>query len=58
MRLSSCQVAEYRDVRKGMRCEVVVLTRSAGFSELTGITEAYLPELEMFVGRFPFLDKR
>ncbi|CAN0471481.1 unnamed protein product, partial [Scytosiphon promiscuus] len=40
----------YRDVRKGMRCEVVVLTRSAGFSELTGITEAYLPELEMFVG--------
>lgn len=41
-----------------MRCEVVVLSRSAGFSELTGITEAFLPELGLFVGRFPLLDKR
>lgn len=52
------QVPEYRQVRRGMRCAVVVLSRSAGFYELTGVTEAYLPELDLFVGRFPLLDKR
>ncbi|CAM9991108.1 unnamed protein product [Ectocarpus fasciculatus] len=52
------QVPEYRQIRKGMRCAVVVLSRSSGFYELTGVTEAYLPELDLFVGRFPLLDKR
>ncbi|CAM9453895.1 unnamed protein product [Scytosiphon promiscuus] len=52
------QVPEYRRVRKGMLCAVVVLSRSTGFHELTGVTEAYLPELDLFVGRFPLLDKR
>lgn len=52
------QVPEYRDIRRGMRCEVVVLSRSSGFAELTGVTEAYVPELDIFVGRFPLLDKR
>lgn len=52
------QVPEYRRIRKGMRCAVVVLSRSSGFYELTGVTEAYLPELDLFVGRFPLLDKR
>eukprot|EP00903_Cladosiphon_okamuranus_P007010 g6820.t1 len=51
-------VPEYRHVRRGMQCAVVVLSRSAGFYELTGVTEAYLPELDLFVGRFPLLDKR
>lgn len=52
------QVPEYRQVRRGMQCAVVVLSRSSGFYELTGVTEAYLPELDLFVGRFPLLDKR
>ncbi|CAB1116356.1 unnamed protein product [Ectocarpus sp. CCAP 1310/34] len=52
------QVPEYRRIRKGMSCAVVVLSRSSGFYELTGVTEAYLPELDLFVGRFPLLDKR
>ncbi|CBN75105.1 conserved unknown protein [Ectocarpus siliculosus] len=52
------QVPEYRRIRKGMHCAVVVLSRSSGFYELTGVTEAYLPELDLFVGRFPLLDKR
>lgn len=52
------QMPEYRQVRTGMRCAVVVLSRSSAFSELTGVTEAYLPELDLFVGRFPALDKR
>lgn len=52
------QVPEYRKVHRGMRVAVVVLSRSSGFYELTGITEAYLPELDLFVGRFPLLDKR
>ncbi|CAM9383740.1 unnamed protein product [Pylaiella littoralis] len=52
------QVPEYRQVRRGMRVAVVVLSRSSSFYELTGVTEAYLPELDLFVGRFPLLDKR
>lgn len=52
------QVPEYRQIRRGMQCAVVVLSRSSGFYELTGVTEAYLPELDLFVGRFPLLDKR
>lgn len=52
------QVPEYRKVQRGMRVAVVVLSRSSGFYELTGVTEAYLPELDLFVGRFPLLDKR
>lgn len=52
------QMPEYRQVRTGMKCAVVVLSRSSAFNELTGVTEAYLPELGLFVGRFPALDKR
>lgn len=54
----SWQVPGYRNVRRGMRCEVVVLSRSPGFSKLTGVTDAYIPELDIFVGRYPLLNKR
>lgn len=57
-RLLLHKAREYRKVRRGMRCEVVVLSRSKGFSKLTGFTEAYLPELDLFVGRHSLLDKR
>ncbi|CAM9205096.1 unnamed protein product [Ascophyllum nodosum] len=51
------QVPDYRNVRRGMQCEVVVLSRSPGFSKLTGVTDAYIADLDMFVGRYPLLNK-
>ncbi|CAM9491172.1 unnamed protein product [Discosporangium mesarthrocarpum] len=52
------QVPEYRGVERGMRCEVVVFSKSSGFKDLDGVTDAYIPALNLFVGQFPYLEKR
>ncbi|CAM9720494.1 unnamed protein product, partial [Choristocarpus tenellus] len=52
------KIPEYVGVRRGMRCEVVVFSMSRGFERLTGVTEAYIPDLDVFVGQFPYLKKR
>lgn len=52
------QLAEYEEIQPGMHCEVVILSRTRDFTELTGVTEAYLPALRLFVGQFPLMNKR
>lgn len=48
-------IPAYRSVREGMHCEVVILSRDADFSDLTGVSEAYIPETGIWVGQHPLL---
>ncbi|CAM9515327.1 unnamed protein product [Phaeothamnion confervicola] len=51
-------VPEYHQIRRGMSVEVVVLSDDTDFARLSAVTEAYVPACGVFVGQYPYLDRR
>ena len=47
----------YDDVQIGDACELIVSSDDDLFRNFVAIREAYVPELDVFVGEYPFLDR-
>ena len=47
----------YDDVQIGDACELLVSTDDDLFRDFVAIREAYIPELDVFIGDYPFLDR-
>ena len=47
----------YDDVQIGDACELLVSSDDDLFRDFVAIREAYIPELDVFIGDYPFLDR-
>jgi hypothetical protein len=50
--------AEYADINEGDNVELVVTSDDPDFYTFQAIREAYVPEINVWVGEYPFLDRR
>ncbi|CAM9369124.1 unnamed protein product [Phaeothamnion confervicola] len=48
---------EYRRIRQGMRVEVLLLATDPSFTRVVGVSDAFIPAADVWVGEYPYLER-
>jgi hypothetical protein len=52
------QPMDVRLLRKGMRCDAIVASESPSFDSFCAVSDVYVPACNLWVGDYPYLQRR